>query len=91
MPEGQLEARVGGLDLEERARPGDHRERRALVANADDLQDWETPAVERDLARPTIEPVGSNPDLDRLDSDHRHVRGSFRGRYASSGHRALVP
>jgi hypothetical protein len=91
MAERQLEAGVSRLDLEERARPGHDRERRALVADADDVQDAKPSTVESDLARPTIEPVGSNPDLDRLDTDHRHFAAPFGGAIASSGHRALVP
>src|SRR5690349_18226971 len=77
--ERELEARTGRLDLEERARPGHHREGRALVADAGDLQDGETSAVERDLARPAIKPVSSDPDLDRFDSDHRHFAAPFGG------------
>jgi hypothetical protein len=81
MAERELEAGVRRVDLEERQGPGQDRERRALVADADHLQDAKPSTVEGDLARPTIEPIGSNPDLDRLDSDHRHFAAPFRGRY----------
>src|SRR5690349_6629226 len=79
MAEAELERRLRRLDLEERARAGGHRERGALVPNAEDVQDPQPPAVEGDLARPTVEPISSNPYLNRLDSDHRHFAAPFGG------------
>ena len=79
MAEGELEPCTGCFDLEERSRPGHDREGGALISNTGDLQDWKTSAVERDLARPAIKPVGSDPDLDRFDSDHRHFAAPFGG------------
>src|SRR4029078_3846709 len=59
MAERQLHAGVRRLDLEERSRPGDHRERGALVPHAQDFQDAEAATRERDLTRPAVEPIAA--------------------------------
>jgi len=40
-------------------------------------QDAQPSTGQGDLSRPTIEPIGSNADLQWFDSDHRHFAAPF--------------
>jgi hypothetical protein len=77
MAEHERHARVRRFDLEERPRPRDDRERGALVPHAQNFHDALAPTVKGHFSRPAIEPIGSNADLQRFDSDHRHFAAPF--------------
>ena len=67
------------VDLEQGARPADHGIGGGLLADDREARDRESLVAPRDLARATVEPVGPDLDLDRLDTDECHLDGSFPG------------
>src|SRR6266550_7765486 len=73
VPEAQGHPRERGIDLEDRSWPDDHWICRRLVANRGEAHDGQLAIAPADLARPPVEPVRSDLDLDRLDSDHCHL------------------
>src|SRR5205823_4858310 len=69
---GQREPCSRRFDLEHRPRPGDDRVSGGFFADGGEAGDGETLISPGDLARASIEPTGSNVDLDWLDSNHCH-------------------
>src|SRR3954451_10023304 len=75
------------IDLEQRPRTGDDRIRRGLLTDGLEPTDTEALVAPGDLARPAAEPIGPDPDLDRVDTDECHAGCPFRGRSrCRSGH-----
>jgi len=74
---GEGEAGSGRLDVEQGPRAGDDRIGGGLLADPVQAGDRHSLVAPGDLSRAAIEPTGPDVDLDRLDSDHCHVPGSF--------------